>query len=242
MDKIEQLIVRFKKAKEELSKNINESYITSPNEVAMSEHTCKEEKCDHSVHKLELVKSEELLSFNELGQWTLNKSKELGASGMERGFFNMGHVHEILGSANHDAAKEKARDLVNRSNATESNRKKAHLMINASKNQGHLAQGISNFILAHPSENLKVAKSKAVSKDSTETPAAGVDFSAPPLGASPNVAKHWSKLPKEVQHWFHAHHGSEKGTQSIDSSLRGTRHDPDGSSAKTKTIATENKN
>lgn len=73
--------------------------------------------------------------------------------------FTMDHVNEIANMKDHKAAKERAHSIVDKSTANPKNKVKMKTMINGSKNTNHLAQGMSNHVLAHPSEGLKVIKS-----------------------------------------------------------------------------------
>lgn len=73
--------------------------------------------------------------------------------------FTMDHVNEIANMKDHKAAKERAHSIVDKSTANPKNKAKMKMMINGSKNTNHLAQGMSNHVLAHPSEGLKVIKS-----------------------------------------------------------------------------------
>lgn len=209
MNKIEQLIVKFKKAQEELSKTINESYGTSPNEVAMSEHACKGEGCDHDMHKGEAAK----------------KMKQAGV--------HAGENPQVPGRS--------VMGVLNSLNATKEAKSEAKRVLGEIKSMPKLKLVKSEERLSFDQlGQWTLNKSEAVSADDalnkgykvSLTPAAGVDFSAPPLSASPEVAKNWSKLPKEVQHWFHAHHAQQDASNK----------EADSSSSKTKTMAVETKN
>ena len=74
--------------------------------------------------------------------------------------FNMNHVHEVAGMKDHGAAKAHAHSIVDSSTANPKNKAQIKNMINSSKSPSHLAQGMSNHVLAHPSEGLKVIKSE----------------------------------------------------------------------------------
>lgn len=83
----------------------------------------------------------------------VNKAEDKGHSA-----FEMSHVHEISGMKDHGAAKQRAHAIVDASKANDVNRAKMKRMIDTSKNPRHLASGMSNHILAHPSEGLKTIK------------------------------------------------------------------------------------
>lgn len=86
------------------------------------------------------------------GQWTLAKANERGAS-----VFTMDHVREIAATKDHDKAKSRAHAIVDSDkNIRQVNRAKIKNMIDSSKGSAHLASGMSNHILAHPGEGLKV--------------------------------------------------------------------------------------
>ncbi len=135
METLDKLIKKFQDAKEEINKTVNESYANEPNSVSQSEH----------------------MTLNKGGQWELHKA---GAEAPHKGSsaFNMDHVREVSGMKDHAAAKAHAHKIVDASTANAGNKAKLKAMINGSKNVSHLAQGMSNHILAHPSENLKVGR------------------------------------------------------------------------------------
>lgn len=70
--------------------------------------------------------------------------------------FNMQHVTEIAGMQDLSAAKAYAMKVVNESTANAGNKAKLKSMISKSRSIAGLAQGMTNYILAHPSENLKM--------------------------------------------------------------------------------------
>lgn len=72
-----------------------------------------------------------------------------------QGFFNMNNVIEIQ-KMNLIDAKNYLLDIVKASNARDNNITKIKLAIEKAKNLNNLSLTISNFILAHPSENLKL--------------------------------------------------------------------------------------
>lgn len=98
----------------------------------------------------------EKLIKSENGQWTLSKA----APKMDAGHsvFTMDHVNQVSGTKDHRKAKEFAHDIVDKSAANDANKRKIKLMIDKSKNSRDLAFGMSNHVLAHPSEGLKVVK------------------------------------------------------------------------------------
>jgi len=73
--------------------------------------------------------------------------------------FTMDHVNAVVKMPHHEAKKH-AHAAVDSSSATPVNKKKMKMMVDSSRSSGHLAQGMSNFMLAHPSEGLKVAKAE----------------------------------------------------------------------------------
>lgn len=72
--------------------------------------------------------------------------------------FTMDHVNQVAVMKDHAAAKELAHGVVDSSSANPKNKMKIKAMIDSSKNPAHLAQGMSNHILAHPGEGLRVIK------------------------------------------------------------------------------------
>jgi len=97
---------------------------------------------------------EELAKNLEAAQEELNKAKK-----GKPGFFQMNHVHEAVGAKSHDEAKAAAHKAIDaQPSATTANIVKAKSMVNSSRNQKHLAQGMSNFLLAHTSEDLATTK------------------------------------------------------------------------------------
>ena len=72
------------------------------------------------------------------------------------GFFTMDTVHTILKTKSLDEAKQLTLAIIKTS--TEARQKsidKAITMVHSAKSIANLAQSITNFMLAHPSENLK---------------------------------------------------------------------------------------
>lgn len=104
----------------------------------------------------------EKLIKHDNGQWELVESSlEKGAApkvDMGHSVFMMDHVNQVAAMKDHAAAKELAHGVVDSSSANPKNKMKIKAMINSSKNPAHLAMGMSNHILAHPSEGLKVVK------------------------------------------------------------------------------------
>lgn len=75
------------------------------------------------------------------------------------GFFNMEHVDKVVKAKSHFEAKEIAYSAIeDQPNAEDNNIKKAKMMVIRSKNTIHLAQCMTNFLLAHPSEDLGMNK------------------------------------------------------------------------------------
>ena len=82
---------------------------------------------------------------------------------IDRGFFEMKDVSAVLASSNLDNAKQYLSDkidafvLIHPTTRAE-NIAKALKMINVAKSKDKLALSVSDFILAHTSENLKVIR------------------------------------------------------------------------------------
>ena len=77
------------------------------------------------------------------------------------GFFTADHLRQMNNAVNHAKAKEIAHEAIRaQPDAHPINTKKAQLMVDGSKNKQHLLIGSANFMLAHPSEGLKVIKSE----------------------------------------------------------------------------------
>ena len=70
--------------------------------------------------------------------------------------FTMDHVKEIASMKDHSAAKKRAHEIIDGSAAKPANRAKMKMMVNGSRSSDHLAQGMTNFMLAHPGEGLAV--------------------------------------------------------------------------------------
>jgi|GEM_PF-3842167 len=147
MEKLDELIKKFQDAKESLNKNVNESYSGEQNVV----------KTDGSGDMAGAMAMSEHMTVNKGGQWELHKA---GPEAPHKGSsaFNMDHVREVSEMKDHAAAKAHAHKIVDASTANAGNKAKLKQMINSSRNTAHLAQGMSNHILAHPSENLKVGR------------------------------------------------------------------------------------
>jgi hypothetical protein len=77
--------------------------------------------------------------------------KEMGCS-----VFNMDHVKQVAAMTNLAEAKKFALDLVNNSTANRNNKIKITKIIESSRTIVNLATAMSNHVLAHPSEGLKV--------------------------------------------------------------------------------------
>lgn len=78
--------------------------------------------------------------------------------------FTMDHVNAVV-KMPHREGQQYAHKIVEESTANPANKAKMKRMIIGSKSSAHLAQGMSNHILAHPSEGLRVAKSEKLSTD-----------------------------------------------------------------------------
>lgn len=112
---------------------------------------------EHVKNNLEgasMDKGEECLKFDKNGQWSLEKAApKMGAS-----VFNMDHIKDVAAMKDHAAAKAHAHSIVDASSANDKNRAQIKRMIDTSKSPSHLATGMSNHMLAHPGEGLKVIR------------------------------------------------------------------------------------
>jgi hypothetical protein len=79
------------------------------------------------------------------------KPKDMGHS-----VFNMDHVNQVAAMANLAEAKKFALDILNNSTANASNKAKIKKVIESSRSVVNLAVAMSNHLLAHPGEGLKV--------------------------------------------------------------------------------------
>lgn len=91
------------------------------------------------------------------GQWALVKAAP--KLDMGHSVFTMDHVREVSGMKDHAKAKEYAHGIVDASNAHERNKSSIKHMIDKSRNVKDLVFGMSNHVLAHPSEGLRVISS-----------------------------------------------------------------------------------
>lgn len=139
----------------------------------------------------------EMLKVASNGQWQIEKADEAAAKqSMGHSSFTMDHVNQVAATKDHGAAKKIAHEAVDSSTANPKNKAKMKMMINSSRNTAHLAQGMSNHVLAHPSEGLKVVKSEAMTKG---------DVKYAPSGRVPatSMPKGWTADPKTGN----LHHG-----------------------------------
>ena len=134
MKNIDALIATFKEFKDELNKGVNMSYSPGANSSAGGSNIMG--KGD----------GQDMMAMAE-------KAEKPGHS-----TFHPEHLHAVMGAPSHADAKGVAHKAVDSSSANPMNKKKMKMMIEGSKSQKHLAQGMSNFMLAHPSEGLKVVK------------------------------------------------------------------------------------
>ena len=79
------------------------------------------------------------------------KPKDMGHS-----VFNMDHVNQVAVMTNLAEAKKFALDILNNSTANASNKAKIKKVIESSRSVVNLAVAMSNHLLAHPGEGLKV--------------------------------------------------------------------------------------
>lgn len=79
---------------------------------------------------------------------------------MEVGFFTMDTVREVCSQSTLSAAKQVALNAIEKKarHAKADNVVKATKMVNSARSIVALGQGLTNFLLAHPSENLKLVK------------------------------------------------------------------------------------
>ena len=78
---------------------------------------------------------------------------------MKQGFFNMDAVNTVIGMTDLEAARGYAQTQIdNCKGATLKNIHSATYAIKKAKSTKELAMTLTNFLLAHPSENLKVIK------------------------------------------------------------------------------------
>lgn len=181
MDKIKSRLLVLKDA---LNKNVNQLYggsVNESNQPAMKTEVSvvpaapssgdsgsKKPKTMDSLddHKSKSGKMSKLeLKFLKNGQWKLEDVKKAQperaesvepASPMKgHSTFTMDHIAHVSAMKDHGAAKQAAHDVVDSSTAKPENKMKMKRMINTSKGVSHLAQGMANFMLAHPSEGLK---------------------------------------------------------------------------------------
>jgi hypothetical protein len=80
-----------------------------------------------------------------------NEKKDMGCS-----VFNMDHVRQVTAMNNLNEAKKFALDLVNNSTANATNKVKIKKIIESSRTVLNIATAMSNHMLAHPGEGLKV--------------------------------------------------------------------------------------
>jgi hypothetical protein len=79
------------------------------------------------------------------------KPKDMGHS-----VFNMDHVNQVAAMTSLAEAKKFALDILNNSTANASNKTKIKKVIESSRSVVNLAVAMSNHLLAHPGEGLKV--------------------------------------------------------------------------------------
>lgn len=180
MDPIEKLIKALEEAKTELYKNMNCAPGADPNMVkeelekdarnpALAPKQVKikqlQSQIDAGTYKPDpkkiadkMIKEEgctmDDMKVHKNGQWEMEKADK---PNMGHSVFHMDHVNQVI-KMPHGEAKKMAHKLVDESTANASNKAKIKTMINSSKSSSHLAQGMSNHILAHPSEGLKTIK------------------------------------------------------------------------------------
>lgn len=80
-----------------------------------------------------------------------NEKKDMGCS-----VFNMDHVRQVAVMTNLNEAKKFALDLLNNSTANATNKAKIKKIIESSRTVVNLTTTMSDHLLAHPGEELKV--------------------------------------------------------------------------------------
>jgi hypothetical protein len=127
--------------------------------------------------KSSLFKSDRISNRPDWSQWILQKNNEAkqeelsksdsiklekalpGARNPSKGdpMFEPHHLNEVA-KLDHINGKKRAHQIISGANARDITKNKARLMVDRSKNLSHLLNGMSNYMLAHPSENLKVGR------------------------------------------------------------------------------------
>jgi anti-sigma28 factor (negative regulator of flagellin synthesis) len=168
MDKIDSLIKTLTEFKEELEKASKDPAL-APKEVKIKE---LQGKIDAGTYKPDASKiadkmlkkgpneasvaapaangtpdmAKEELTCSANGQWNLIKAVP-GIS--SKHIFSMDHIKNISETKDHGSAKKMAHSAIESSNAREENKNKAKQMVDQSKSVNHLAQGMTNFHMAH---------------------------------------------------------------------------------------------
>jgi hypothetical protein len=76
-------------------------------------------------------------------------------STIRTGFFTMDTVHSVMAKKDLNEAKEMVYNIIKSAEARQENVRKASVMVDKANSINNLAMAITNFMLAHPSENLK---------------------------------------------------------------------------------------
>lgn len=83
----------------------------------------------------------------------MHKGEKKNIGGVEASpIFSMDHIGRAASAKSHQEAKHVANSAIKASNAHQHNKDKASLMVDQSKNSRHLAQGMTNFHMAHEAE------------------------------------------------------------------------------------------
>ena len=82
----------------------------------------------------------------------------MGNTTIRTGFFTMDTVHAVMAKKDLNEAKEMVFGIIKEANARQDNVVKATAMVNKATSINSLAMAITNFMLAHPSENLKTLR------------------------------------------------------------------------------------
>lgn len=155
MSKIDELIGRFRDAREQLSKqNISVGGGGTPNQAGGGGALTS------PMGGTSLMRGDPLPDAVAMSEGDSSDSAPPANPHMGHSVFTMDHVNNIVKMTDHAAAKKEAHKIVDASTANPTNRRRIKLMINQSRNVADLARGMSNHILAHPSEGLKVVKAE----------------------------------------------------------------------------------
>lgn len=125
----------------------------------------KEESCEEDKKDEESKEEQEVVKFDNNGQWRIEKSRDpqINQDWTKRGHksvFDMSHVNEIAGLKDHGEAKKRAHSIVDSSSAKDETKKKIKGAIEGTKSIKDLASMMSNHILSHSGLNVIGGKKK----------------------------------------------------------------------------------